>query len=189
MCQTVVRQPLPMRRKCITQKIRIGGQTVHYSVGLYADGSPGELFIEVSKAGSALRQWCGDMSRMMSVALQHGTPLLTTLNLFIGTRCDPCGEVKGHDYITYSTSIMDTIARDMAITFLQRLDLADVIDCNKPLLLERYTDARRSNMDTTRGLSIGTDDGSGGIETGDDSEETKQVIACCKDKSSNTKKT
>lgn len=152
MCDYVTRQPLPMRRKCITQKIKIGGQTVHYSVGLYDDGSPGELFIEVNKAGAALRQWCGDMARTLSVALQHGTPLETILRLYIGTRCDPCGIVIGHDYIKSGLSIMDVVARDLAITFLQRYDLADDQYSDNPLIVESSR-GRRSPVDSTRGYA------------------------------------
>lgn len=121
-----VREDLPARRRCVSQKVKIGKQTVHYSIGLYPDGRPGELWIEVAKAGAALRGWAGEAGMMMSIALQHGTPLHTVLDLFIGTRNDPCGPVVGHDRITQCTSIMDLIARDMAITFLQREDLADV---------------------------------------------------------------
>lgn len=130
------RKLLPARRKCITQKVKIDGQTVHYSVGLYEDGTPGELFVEVSKAGAALREWAGSAAMMLSIALQHGTPLQTALNLFIGTRSDPSGIVEGHQYITSCLSIMDLISRDMSITFLQRNDLADISNCEEPLIIE-----------------------------------------------------
>lgn len=121
---------LPYRRKCITQRVRIGGshgkQSVHYTIGLYEDGTPGELFVEVSKAGAALRDWAGQAAMMLSIAIQHGTPLLTALNPFIGSKSEPYGEVEGHQYIKRCSSIMDLIARDIAITFLQRIDLADI---------------------------------------------------------------
>jgi hypothetical protein len=127
------REHLPARRRCITQTVRIfpptgGKQTVHYSIGLHPDGRPAELFIDVSKAGAALRAWCGESGMMLSIALQHGTPLRTILDLFIGTRNDPCGQVESHPRITQCSSIMDLIARDMAITFLDREDLADKAD-------------------------------------------------------------
>lgn len=119
------RELLPPRRRTLSQKVRVGGQTVHYSFGLYPDGRPGELWIEVAKAGAALRAWAGEAAMMVSIALQHGTPLETVVNLFIGTRNQPCGTVEGHDRIKFCTSIMDCIARDLAITFLQREDLGD----------------------------------------------------------------
>lgn len=82
--------------------------------------------MEVAKAGAALRTWAAESAMMLSVAIQHGTPLATALDLFIGTRCDPCGRVVGHPCITKCLSIMDLISRDMAITFLGRTDLADL---------------------------------------------------------------
>lgn len=125
-----LREPLPTRRRTVSQKVKIDGQTVHYSIGLYSDGRPGELWIEVAKAGAALRNWAGEAAMMFSIALQHGTPLRTILDLYIGTRCQPCGGVEGHDRIKFCTSIMDCVARDLAITFLGREDLADAKDWN-----------------------------------------------------------
>lgn len=125
-----MREHLPSRRSCITQKVHVNGQSVHYSIGLYPDGRPGELFIDIAKAGAALRNWAGEAGMMLSIALQHGTPLSTVLNLFIGTRCDPSGKVEGHPRIKTCLSIMDLIARDMAITFLKREDLADMEEWN-----------------------------------------------------------
>ncbi len=115
---SATRNKLPDRRRCLTQKVKIDGQTIHYSIGLYENGDPGELFVDVHRAGSALRDWIGDMAKMLSISLQHGTPLLTALNLFIGTQSTPAGIVTGHQDIKHCTSIMDCIARDMAITFL-----------------------------------------------------------------------
>lgn len=120
----VQRERLPDRRRCLTQRVRVGGQTVHYTVGLFADGRPGELFIDVSRAGAALRTWAGEAAMMLSIALQHGTPLETVLDLFIGSRSDPCGKVEGHPHIRTCTSVMDCIARSLAIDFLGRADLA-----------------------------------------------------------------
>lgn len=134
MCATP-REILPSRRRCISQKVKVDKQTVHYSVGLYPDGRPGELFIEVAKAGAALRTWAGEAAMMLSVAIQHGTPLDVALNLFIGSRSDPHGKVTGHPCILKCSSIMDLIARDMAITFLNRIDLADVDNCHPCLVI------------------------------------------------------
>jgi len=120
------RELLPARRRCVTQTVRIGGQTVHYSVGLYPDGRPAEVFIDIAKAGAALRAWASDAAKLLSVALQHGTPQETALGLFIGSRSDPHGAVTGHARISKCTSVMDCIGRSLAIEFLNRQDLADV---------------------------------------------------------------
>lgn len=119
------REPLPMRRRNVTRRVRIGGQTVHFTVGHYADGRPGELFVDVSRAGAALRTWAGEAAMMLSIALQHGAPLGTVLDLFIGSRSEPCGRVEGHERITACTSVMDCVARSMAIDYLGRDELAD----------------------------------------------------------------
>lgn len=126
------REKLPTRRRCITQTVRIDGQTVHYTIGFYPDGRPGELFIDVSKAGAALRTWASETAMMLSVALQHGTPLATALALFIGSRSDPHGPVTGHARIVRCESIMDCIARSMAIDYLGRDDLADLPPLPEP---------------------------------------------------------
>lgn len=152
------RDVLPDRRKCISQKVKVAGQTVHYSVGLYPDGRPGELFIEVAKAGAALRNWAGEAGMMFSIALQHGTPLDTVLNLFIGTRCEPCGEVTGHPCIKRCLSIMDLIARDLAITFLHRNDLADLTP-SESLIIESYRDVQGA----ARGLYEGSQSDLSGV--------------------------
>lgn len=131
------REYLPARRRCLTQKVKIGvkKQTVYYTFGLYPDGRPGELFIDVAKAGAALRAWANEAGMMLSVALQHHTPLATVLSLFIGTSSEPCGDVLGHPFITKCTSIMDLIAKDMAVTFLKMDRYRDIAkDCEEHVL-------------------------------------------------------
>jgi len=116
-----IREKLPNRRKNLTQKVRVGRQRqrVYYTFGLYDDGRPGELFIDVAKAGQALRTWASEAGMMFSMALQHHTPLETILSLFLHTNSDPSGSVIGHPFIRNCTSIMDLIAKDMAVTFLK----------------------------------------------------------------------
>lgn len=124
------RDVLPTRRKCLTQKVKIGikKQSVYYTFGLYPDGRPGELFVDVAKAGAALRLWAGEAAMMISVALQHHTPLQTVLRLFLGSVSDPAGEVFGHPFVKKCTSIMDLIAKDMAVSFLGLNKYRDVAE-------------------------------------------------------------
>lgn len=121
------RDRLPQRRKCLTQKVKIGPsrQSVFYSFGLYPDGRPGELFIDVAKAGAALRTWANEAGMMVSVALQHHTPLAVVLSLFLGSSSDPSGDVLNHPFLKRCTSIMDLIAKDMAVSFLGREEYRD----------------------------------------------------------------
>ena len=123
-----MRECLPARRKNLTQKVKIGPskQSVYYTFGLYPDGRPSELFVDVAKAGAALRQWAGSSAMMISIALQHHTPLQTILSLFLGTVSDPSGDVIGHPFLKRCTSIMDLIAKDMAVSFLGVEDYRDV---------------------------------------------------------------
>src|SRR5262245_38997931 len=109
------RERLPDRRKNWTQKAHVDGQSVHFTVGLYADGRPGEIFIDLARTGAALRKWACDTAMLFSIALQHGCDLETLVDLFAGSRCEPCGEVRGHPRITRCTSVMDFIARALAL--------------------------------------------------------------------------
>ncbi len=90
------RHKMPTRRRSITQHVKVGGHGVFYSWSVYPDGRVGELFIDVAKAGSALRFWSTAFVRMASVALQHGTPLETIVEMFIETKAEPWGVVTGH---------------------------------------------------------------------------------------------
>ncbi len=119
------RKVLPARRKSVTQKVRVNGSSVHFTVGLYPDGTPGELWIDMAKQGAALRHWMGQFAMLFSLALQHEAPLETLVNNLIGSKSDPFGPVEGHDRITKCTSVMDCIGRHLAITYLGRDDLAD----------------------------------------------------------------
>jgi hypothetical protein len=122
------RDALPHRRKSLTQKVKIAGkQSVYYTFGFYdlERTRLGELFIDVARVGTDVREWVGNAARTISVSIQHGVPLEPLLNQYIGSRCQPCGEVSGHPFIIYCTSIMDLIARDMAVTFLHRVEFAD----------------------------------------------------------------
>lgn len=123
---TATRELLPMRRRNVTQKVRVAGQSVHYTVGVYPDGRFGELFIDMAKQGAALRTWVGETAMLFSVAAQFGVPLETLVALFVGSRSDPSGPVEGHARIRTCTSVMDLVARSLAIDFLGREDLADV---------------------------------------------------------------
>ena len=119
------RELLPTRRKNYTQKVHVDGVSIHFTVGVYPDGRFGELFIDLAKQGAALRHWSSQTAMLFSVAVQHGTPLETLVTLFVGTRSEPSGHVTGHPRIRKCTSVMDLVARSIAIDFLGREDLAD----------------------------------------------------------------
>jgi ribonucleoside-diphosphate reductase alpha chain len=121
------RRRLPDRRAGYTQKSRIGSHKVYLRTGEYEDGSLGEIFIDMHKEGAAFRSMTNCFAIAVSLGLQHGVPLDEYVDAFLFTRFEPNGMVQGNPYIKMSTSIIDYIFRELAITYLNRHDLAHVI--------------------------------------------------------------
>ncbi len=121
------RRRLPDRRAGYTQKARIGNQKVYIRTGEYEDGSLGEIFIDMHKEGAAFRSMTNCFAIAVSLGLQHGVPLDEYVDAFLFTRFEPNGIVQGNPYIKMSTSIIDYIFRELAITYLGRHDLAHVM--------------------------------------------------------------
>ncbi|MGL6075541.1 MAG: LAGLIDADG family homing endonuclease [Fimbriiglobus sp.] len=121
------RRRLPDRRAGYTQKARIGNHKIYLRTGEYEDGSLGEIFIDMHKEGAAFRSMTNCFAIAVSLGLQHGVPLDEYVDAFLFTRFEPNGIVQGNPYIKMSTSIIDYIFRELAITYLNRHDLAHVI--------------------------------------------------------------
>jgi len=120
------RQRLPERRKGYTQKAIVGGHKVYLRTGEYADGSLGEIFIDMHKEGAAFRAMMNNFAIAISVGLQYGVPLEEFVEAFTFTRFEPAGMVQGNDSIKSATSILDYIFRELAVSYLDRTDLAHV---------------------------------------------------------------
>jgi len=120
------RRVLPSRRKGYTQKASIGGHKVYLRTGEYEDGSLGEIFIDMHKEGAAFRAMMNNFAMAISLGLQHGVPLDEYVDAFTFTRFEPNGIVIGNDSIKNSTSIIDYIFRELAVSYLDRTDLAHV---------------------------------------------------------------
>jgi ribonucleoside-diphosphate reductase alpha chain len=120
------RRRLPQRRAGYTQKAVIGGHKVYLRTGEYEDGSLGEIFLDMHKEGAAFRSLMNGFSIAISLGLQYGVPLHEFVDAFTFTKFEPNGMVMGHDRIRMTTSIMDFIFRELAITYLDRQDLAQV---------------------------------------------------------------
>lgn len=118
------RNVLPMRRSGYTQKMRVGGHSVYLRTGEYPDGSLGEVFLDLSKEGTLMRSLLNSFAVSISLGLQYGVPLEEFVDVFTFTRFEPNGMVQGHDKIRMTTSIVDLIFKDLAITYLDRSDLA-----------------------------------------------------------------
>ncbi|MRX51570.1 vitamin B12-dependent ribonucleotide reductase [Paracoccus sp. S-4012] len=120
------REKLPGRRKGYTQKALIGGHKVYLRTGEYDDGSLGEIFIDMHKEGAGFRAMMNNFAIAVSVGLQYGVPLEEFVDAFTFTRFEPAGMVQGNDSIKNATSILDYIFRELAVSYLDRTDLAHV---------------------------------------------------------------
>jgi ribonucleoside-diphosphate reductase alpha chain len=120
------RHRLPDRRSGYTQKARIGGHKVYLRTGEYEDGTLGEIFLDMHKEGAAFRSLMNCFAIAISLGLQHGVPLDEYVDAFVFTRFEPNGIVTGNDHIKSATSVIDYIFRELAISYLDRNDLAHI---------------------------------------------------------------
>jgi ribonucleoside-diphosphate reductase alpha chain len=121
------RRRMPDRRAGYTQKAVIGGHKVYVHTGEYTDGTLGEIFIDMHKEGAAFRSLMNCFAIAISLGLQYGVPLEEFVDAFVFTRFEPNGMVTGHPHVKMSTSIIDYIFRELAISYLGRTDLAHVL--------------------------------------------------------------
>ena len=120
------RRRLPDRRAGYTQKAVIAGHNVYLRTGEYDDGQLGEIFLDMAKEGAAFRSMMNCFAIAVSLGLQHGVPLEEYVDAFLFTRFEPNGMVQGNPYIKMTTSIIDYIFRELAVTYLGRHELAQV---------------------------------------------------------------
>ncbi len=131
------RRRLPNRRYGYTQKAKIAGHNVYLRTGEYENGQLGEIFIDMHKEGAAFRSLMNCFAIAVSLGLQHGVPLEEFVDAFVFTRFEPNGIVVGNDHIKMTTSVIDYIFRELAITYLGRTDLAH---------LDEATDLRSTEL-------------------------------------------
>jgi ribonucleoside-diphosphate reductase alpha chain len=120
------REKMPERRKGYTQKAIVGGHKVYLRTGEYEDGQLGEIFIDMHKEGAGFRAMMNNFAIAVSVGLQYGVPLEEFVDAFTFTKFEPSGMVQGNDSIKNATSILDYIFRELAVSYLDRTDLAHV---------------------------------------------------------------
>jgi ribonucleoside-diphosphate reductase alpha chain len=124
------RRKLPYRRKGYTQKAKIGNHSVYLRTGEYDNGQLGEIFIDMHREGAAFRSLMNCFAIAVSLGLQHGVPLEEFTDAFMFTRFEPNGIVVGNPSIKMTTSIIDYIFRELAVTYLGRYDLAHIPEEN-----------------------------------------------------------
>ena len=115
---------MPDRRKGYIQKASIADHKVYLHTGEYEDGKIGEIFIDTSKEGELVKALMNNFAIAISLGLQYGVPLDEFVNAYVDTKFEPSGKVYGNDRILSATSILDYIFRELAISYLNREDLA-----------------------------------------------------------------
>ncbi len=115
---------MPDRRKGYIQKASIGNHKIYLHTGEYEDGKIGEIFIDTSKEGELVKALMNNFAIAISLGLQYGVPLDEFVNAYVDTKFEPSGKVFGNDRILSATSILDYIFRELAISYLNREDLA-----------------------------------------------------------------
>ena len=112
-----MRRRLPDTRESLTHKFNVAGHEGYLIVGLYEDGTPGELFITMAKEGSTIGGLMDSLGTAISVALQYGVPVQSLVNKFAHQRFEPMGITTNND-IPFAKSLVDYIFRWLGIQFI-----------------------------------------------------------------------
>src|SRR6185312_13024336 len=115
--ETPKRRKLPDERNAITHKFDIAGHEGYITVGLFDDGTPGEIFLTMAKEGSTISGFADAFAQAISYALQYGVPLQVLVDKFSHVRFEPSGMTKNPE-VRFAKSIVDYIFRWMATKFL-----------------------------------------------------------------------
>ncbi|SUZ61232.1 uncharacterized protein METZ01_LOCUS14086 [marine metagenome] len=134
--EQLVRQPvrrrLPEERDAITHKFDIAGHEGYITVGLFEDGSPGEIFLVMAKEGSTISGFADAFAQAVSYTLQYGVPLQVLVDKFSHVRFEPSGMSKNPE-VRFAKSIVDYIFRWLATKFLSpRAQFNAGVNSDKP---------------------------------------------------------
>src|SRR5688500_6100840 len=113
------RRKLADERNAITHKFDVAGHEGYITVGLFDDGTPGEIFLVMAKEGSTISGFADAFAQAVSYCLQYGVPLQTLVDKFSHSRFEPSGMTK-HPQVRFAKSIVDYIFRWMATKFLSQ---------------------------------------------------------------------
>ncbi|MFN3133958.1 MAG: vitamin B12-dependent ribonucleotide reductase [Candidatus Kryptonium sp.] len=142
-----VRRRLPDERNSITHKFSVAGHEGYITVGMYPDGTPGEIFITMSKEGSTLSGLMDAFATAISLTLQYGVPLKVLVDKFSHMRFEPSGFTNNPE-IPIAKSIIDYIFRWLGKKFLKpeeqpsNIDRTDIL--NENILNEIYSSPEKS---------------------------------------------
>ena len=150
------RRKLPAERKSITHKFSVAGHEGYIIVGMYEQGTPGEIFIKMAKEGSTLSGFMDGLALSISIGLQYGVPLKALVDKLTSTRFEPSGFTENPN-IRYASSVLDYIGRWLGGKFLS-------VEYLKPrTFLNEWDDTTRTVASSatsaeTRKLSSGVGD-------------------------------
>jgi ribonucleoside-diphosphate reductase alpha chain len=120
-----VRRRLPDTRDSTTHKFCIEGHEGYITVGMYEDGSPGEIFVTMAKEGSAISGMMDAFATSISLTLQYGVPLIDLVHKFSHMRFEPAGRTENRE-IPVAQSVVDYIFRWLASRFLSEEEKAEL---------------------------------------------------------------
>ncbi len=112
-----LRRRLPDTRNAITHKFDVAGHEGYITVGLYEDGTPGEVFITMAKEGSTIGGLMDTIATLVSVSLQYGVPVESLVRKFEHVRFEPSGMTRNTE-IPFAKSLVDYIFRWLAMEFV-----------------------------------------------------------------------
>jgi ribonucleoside-diphosphate reductase alpha chain len=133
-----LRRRLPDERASITHKFNVGGHEGYLTIGLYEDGTPGEIFLRMAKEGSTISGLMDSFATAVSLALQYGVPLKDLVNKFSHLRFEPAGFTTNRD-IPMAKSLVDYIFRYMATKFMSQAEKDGVGIINRQMTLTEAT--------------------------------------------------
>jgi len=145
---------MPDRRKGYIQKASVGDHKIYLHTGEYEDGKIGEIFIDTSKEGELVKALMNNFAIAISLGLQYGVPLDEFVNAYVDTKFEPSGKVYGNDRILSASSILDYIFRELAISYLNREDLAHTPSIGGNEKLEETSSEENNNEDQNQFLKL-----------------------------------
>ena len=143
------RRRLSDERQAVIHKFSIGGHEGYITVGLFEDGTPGEIFIVMSKEGSTLSGVMDSFATAVSLALQYGVPLKVLIDKFSHVRFEPSG-VTPNENIRFAKSVVDYIFRWVALKFLPKEEGKEFAVTEAPKAKTQTTEVKPSANGTAR---------------------------------------
>lgn len=110
------RRRLPDTRDSLTHKFCVAGHEGYLTVGLYPDGSPGEVFLRMAKEGSTVGGLMDAVATSVSLGLQYGVPLDVYAHKFARGRYEPAGPTHNPE-LPFASSLTDYVFRWLASQF------------------------------------------------------------------------